>query len=438
MIFHIIVVIPTSICNNDIVIKIMLNERMICLERVVERFLKYVKYDTQSSMDTKTTPSTPGQKVLGEELVKELELIGMKDVSMDENGYVMATLPSNMDIEVPTLGLIAHMDTALDASGKDVNPQIVSSYDGEDIVLKNGLVLSPAEYPVLKNYKGQDIITTDGTTLLGADNKAGIAEIITAVEYLINNPDMKHGTIKVAFTPDEEIGEGADHFDVKKFNADFAYTMDGGEVGEIEMENFNAAHAKINVNGKSIHTGTGKDKLLNSITVASELMAMLPAGQKPEYTEQYEGFFHVNDIRGKIEHTYMYMIIRDHDKAKLIDKKNLLENIVSFLNSKYGEGTVVMELEDQYYNMREHIEPVMYIVDMAMKAMEEVGVTPKQRAIRGGTDGARLTYMGLPTPNIFTGGHNFHGRLEYIPIPSMVKAVEVILKIVELNNNNKK
>ena len=411
---------------------------MIYLERVVERFLKYVKYDTQSSMETKTTPSTPGQKVLGDILAKELEQIGMKDVSFDLNGYVMATLPSNMEVEVPTLGLIAHMDTALDASGKNVNPQIVKSYDGNDIVLKNGVVLSPVEYPALKNYIGQDIITTDGTTLLGADNKAGIAEIITAVEYLINNPQIKHGAIKIAFTPDEEIGEGADHFDVKKFDADFAYTLDGGEIGEIEMENFNAAHAKININGNSIHTGTGKDRLVNSISIASELMAMLPAGQKPEYTENYEGFFHVNDIRGNIEHTYLYMIIRDHDKAKLIDKKKLIENIVSFLNVKYGEGTVSMELEDQYFNMREHIEHVMYIVDMAKKAMEQVGVEPKQKAIRGGTDGARLTYMGLPTPNIFTGGHNFHGKLEYIPIPSMVKAIEVVLKIVELNNSNKK
>jgi len=408
------------------------------LERVVERFLKYVTYDTQSSMDTKTTPSTPGQLVLGKDLAKELEQIGMKDVTFDENGYLMATLPSNMDIEVPTIGFIAHMDTALDASGKDVKPQIVKNYDGSNIVLQNGLVLSPKEYPVLKNYKGQDIITTDGTTLLGADNKAGIAEIITAVEYLINNPHIKHGTIRIAFTPDEEIGEGANHFDVKKFNADFAYTIDGGEIGEIEMENFNAAHAKINIYGKSIHTGTAKDKLVNSITVASELMAMLPAGQKPEYTEQYEGFFHVNDIRGKVEHTYLYMIIRDHDKAKLKDKKKLLQDIVSFLNSKYGADTIEMELEDQYFNMREHIEPVMYIVDMAKQAMEAVGVIPKQRAIRGGTDGARLTYMGLPTPNIFTGGHNFHGKLEYIPAQSMQKAVEVILKIVELNNNNKK
>lgn len=408
------------------------------MERVVERFLKYVTYDTQSSMDTKTTPSTPGQLVLGKDLAKELEQIGMKDVTFDENGYLMATLPSNMDIEVPTIGFIAHMDTALDASGKDVKPQIVKNYDGSNIVLQNGLVLSPKEYPVLKNYKGQDIITTDGTTLLGADNKAGIAEIITAVEYLINNPHIKHGTIRIAFTPDEEIGEGANHFDVKKFNADFAYTIDGGEIGEIEMENFNAAHAKINIYGKSIHTGTAKDKLVNSITVASELMAMLPAGQKPEYTEQYEGFFHVNDIRGKVEHTYLYMIIRDHDKAKLKDKKKLLQDIVSFLNSKYGADTIEMELEDQYFNMREHIEPVMYIVDMAKQAMEAVGVIPKQRAIRGGTDGARLTYMGLPTPNIFTGGHNFHGKLEYIPAQSMQKAVEVILKIVELNNNNKK
>lgn len=411
---------------------------MIIVERVVERFLRYVKYDTQSSMDTKTTPSTPGQKVLGADLAKELEQIGMKDVSFDGNGYIMASLPSNLDYKVPTLGLIAHMDTALDASGKDVNPQIVENYDGGDIVLKNGLVLSPVEYPVLRNYIGNDIITTDGTTLLGADNKAGIAEIITAVEYLINHPEVKHGDIRIGFTPDEEIGEGADHFDVEKFNADFAYTIDGGEIGEIEMENFNAAHAKINIYGKSIHTGTAKNKLVNSITVASELMAMLPAGEKPEYTEQYEGFFHVNDIRGKVEQTYLYLIIRDHDKPKFETRKKLILDIVAFLNAKYGEGTVVMELSDQYFNMRAHIEPVMYIVDMAKQAMKEVGVEPKQRAIRGGTDGARLTYKGLPTPNIFTGGHNFHGRLEYIPVQSMQKAVEVILKVVELNNNNRK
>ncbi|MGB7605972.1 MAG: peptidase T [Lutisporaceae bacterium] len=408
------------------------------MEKVVERFLKYVKYDTQSNMDTKTTPSTPGQLVLAETLKKELEEIGMQDVSLDKNGYLMASLPSNIDTSVPTLGLIAHMDTARDASGKDVNAQIVKNYDGEDIVLKNGLVISPKEYPVLKNYKGQDIITTDGTTLLGADNKAGIAEIFTAVEYLVKNPQIKHGAIRIAITPDEEIGEGADHFDVKKFNADYAYTIDGGEIGEIEMENFNAAHAKINIYGKSIHTGTAKNKLINSITITSELMNMLPMGQKPEYTEQYEGFFHVDEIRGKVEQTYLYMILRDHDKAKFADKKKLIKDVVDFLNAKYGKDTVVMELADQYFNMREHIEPVMYIVDMAKRAMEAVGVTPKQRAIRGGTDGARLTYMGLPTPNIFTGGHNFHGKLEYIPIPSMIKAVEVILKVVELNNSNRK
>lgn len=408
------------------------------MEKVVERFLKYVKYDTQSSMDTHTTPSTPGQLVLAEALKKELEEIGMQDVSMDKNGYVMATLPANINTPVPTLGFIAHMDTARDASGKDVKPQMVENYDGKDIVLKNGLVISTKDNPALMNYKGQALITTDGATLLGADDKAGVAEIFTAVEYLINNPQIKHGAIKVAITPDEEIGEGADHFDVEKFNADFAYTIDGGEIGEIEMENFNAACARFNVYGKSIHTGSAKNKLVNSITVAAELMSMFPVGQKPELTEEYEGFFHLDEIKGNVEHTYMYMIIRDHDKAKFEDKKKLVQDIVNFVNVKYGEGTVVLELEDQYFNMREHIEPVMYIVDMAKKAMEAVGVTPKQRAIRGGTDGARLTYMGLPTPNLFTGGHNFHGRLEYIPIPSMVKAVDVILKIVELNNNNKK
>ncbi len=361
--------------------------------------------------------------------------MGLEDVSMDENGYVMASLPSNSDKEIPTIGFIAHLDTAPDFSGKSVKPQIVENYDGKDIVLNEELniILSPDDFPELLKYKGQDLITTNGTTLLGADDKAGVAEIITAVEYLCNNPEIEHGTIKVAFTPDEEIGRGANLFDVDKFGADFAYTIDGGEIGELEYENFNASIAKIKINGRNVHPGTAKNQMINSITIAMELQAMLPVNERPEYTENYEGFYLLFDIKGSVETTEMTYIIRDHDLKKYKQKNKLMKRVVKFLNKKYGKNTVELKIENQYYNMKEKIEPVIHIVETAEKAMLAVGVEPVKKPIRGGTDGARLSFMGLPTPNIFTGGHNFHGKFEYIPIQSMQKAVEVILKIIELS-----
>lgn len=404
------------------------------MERLVERFIKYVKIDTKADPHSPSCPSTEKQFNLAKELIKELEELGLKDVSVDENGYVMATLPSNIDKEVPKIGFIAHMDTSPDMTAENVNPQIVKGYDGGDIVLnkEKNIVLSPKHFPKLRNYIGEDLITTDGTTLLGADDKAGVAEIMTAIEYIVNNPDIKHGDIKVGFTPDEEIGRGADKFDVKKFDADLAYTVDGGEIGELEYENFNAAYAKIKVNGRNVHPGSAKNKMINSILIAMEFNSMLPPNQVPEHTEGYEGFYHLHNISGDIEGTTIEYIIRDHDKEKFEEKKQRIERMVEYLNSSIGEGTIELEMKDQYYNMKEQIKPVMHIVETAKEAMEEVGVKPIIKAIRGGTDGARLSYMGLPCPNIFTGGHNFHGKFEYIPIGSMKKSVEVILKIVEL------
>jgi len=404
------------------------------MENMVNRFLNYVTIDTKSEHDSESVPSTKTQFDLAKVLVEELKELGLDDSSMDENGYVMATLPSNMDKDVPTIGFIAHMDTSPDMSGKDIKPKIVENYDGKDIILNKdkNIVLSPADFPDLKNYVGKTLITTDGTTLLGADNKAGIAEIMGAVEYLINNPKIKHGTIKVAFTPDEEIGRGADHFDVKKFGADFAYTIDGGEIGELEYENFNAAGVKVTINGRNIHPGTAKNRMINSMEIAMELNSMLPESQKPQYTEGYEGFFLLTGINGEVEETTATYIIRDHFKDTFEKKKALMQSTVDYLNTKYGKNTIEVVIKDQYFNMKEKIEPVMHIVDTAKLAMEEVGVTPIIKAIRGGTDGARLSFMGLPCPNIFTGGHNFHGKYEYICVESMNKAVEVILKVVEL------
>jgi tripeptide aminopeptidase len=404
------------------------------MSKVVERFLKYVKYDTRADENSNTVPTTKGQLVFAEELAKELKEMGMVDVSVDENGYVMATLPSNIDKKVPTIGFIAHMDTAPDMSGANVNPQIVENYDGGDIVLnkEKNIVLSPKEFPELKNYIGKTLITTDGTTLLGADDKAGIAEIMAALEYLIEHPEIPHGTIRVGFTPDEEVGRGADHFDVKKFNADFAYTVDGGTIGELEYESFNAAAAKITIKGRNVHPGYAKNKMVNSMLIANELINMLPAHETPAHTEGYEGFYNLKSINGEVEITQLSFIIRDFDKNMFAKRKETMQKIVDYLNQKYGEGTLTLELRDQYYNMREKIEPEKHIVDTAFKAMEEVGVTPIVKPIRGGTDGSRLSYMGLPTPNIFTGGQNFHGKFEYIPTYAMEKAVEVILKIVEL------
>lgn len=405
--------------------------------KVVERFVKYVKFDTESNPESETCPSTEKQFALGHELVKDLKDIGLEDVSMDDNGYVMATLPSNLEEgrEVKTIGFIAHMDTSPDMSGKNVNPQFVENYHGGDIVLnkEKNIVLNPSEFPDLNDYIGETLITTDGTTLLGADNKAGVAEIITAMEYLVNNPEIKHGVVKVAFTPDEEIGRGADLFDVEKFNAEFAYTVDGGPLGELEYENFNAANAKVKINGRNVHPGSAKNKMINSMLIAMELNSMLPVAEKPEYTEKYEGFIHLTSILGEVEETNLQYIIRDHGKESFDMKKKVLEVATAFLNMKYGHNAVELQMKDSYYNMKEKIEPVMEIVDLAQKAMEEVGVMPMITPVRGGTDGARLSYMGLPCPNIFTGGHNFHGKFEYIPVSAMGKAVEVIVKIAELN-----
>lgn len=400
---------------------------------LVERFLKYVKIDTQSNEESTTCPSTEKQFDLAKVIIEDLKEIGMSDISMDENGYIMATLPSNIDKEVPTVGFIAHMDTAPDYSGKDVKPRIVENYDGGEIILNEAqnTVMSPVDFPELPNYKGQDLIVTDGTTLLGADNKAGIAEILEAMDYLVKHPEIKHGEIKVGFTPDEEIGRGANLFNVEKFGAKYAYTIDGGEIGELEYENFNAATATIKINGRNIHPGTAKNKMVNSAIIGMELNAMLPSDQRPEHTEKYEGFFLLINMSGTVENTSMTYIIRDHDREKFAVKKELMGDIAEYLNKKYGAGCVELEIKDSYFNMREKIEPVMEVVEIAKKSMEEAGVTPIIKPIRGGTDGARLSYMGLPCPNIFTGGHNFHGKFEYIPVQSMKKSVEVIVKVVE-------
>lgn len=405
------------------------------MEQLVDRFLKYIKIDTQSDDKSNTFPSTSTQIEFSKMLVIELEAIGLSDIELDENGYIMATLPSNTDKEVPVVGFIAHVDTSPDFNGRNVNPKIVKSYFGKPLILheKKKIVLSASEFPALNNYLGQSLITTDGTSLLGADNKAGIAEIVTAMETLINNPEIKHGDIRIAFTPDEEIGKGADKFDVKKFGAKFAYTIDGGPIGELEFENFNAASAKISIQGRNVHPGTAKNRMKNSMHIALELESMLPPNEKPEYTEDYEGFYHLTEIMGNVDFSKISYIIRDHDKNEFTKKKDLMIKIVDHLNLKYGGGTLRLTLVDQYYNMREKIEPEFHIIELAMKAMDKAGVTPKVKPIRGGTDGARLSYMGLPCPNIFTGGHNFHSRYEFIPIRSMEKAVDVIVKIAEIN-----
>ena len=398
---------------------------------LTERFLKYVSFCTTSDEETNMTPSTPGQMEFAKYLAAELKEIGMQEVTLDENGYIMATLPANVEGK-PTIGFIAHMDTAPDANGKNVKARIVSNYDGQDIVLneEKNIVFEVAKYPEILDYKGQDIIVTDGTTLLGADDKAGLAEIVTACEYLIQHPEIQHGKIRVGFTPDEEIGQGADHFDVEKFGCDFAYTMDGGAVGELEYENFNAAGCKIRVHGVNVHPGYGYHKMINSMRIANQLASMLPRWETPEHTQGYEGFYHLIAMNGTVEETTLQYIIRDHDRARFESRKREIEHLVRKINQEYGEGTVEVELRDQYYNMREKVEPVMHIVTLVEEAMKEVGVTPKVQPIRGGTDGARLSFEGLPCPNIFAGGVNFHSRFEYLPIPSMEKAMQVILQIV--------
>lgn len=401
---------------------------------VIERFLKYVTFDTQSDESTGVTPSTPKQMVFAQYLKTELEELGLKDISLDENGYLFATLPSNVDHEVPVVGFIAHMDTSPDMSGENVKPRIVEKYDGKDIPLcaEENIILSPANFPELLDHVGEDLIVTDGHTLLGADDKAGIAEIVGAVAYLIAHPEIKHGDIRIGFNPDEEIGLGAHKFDVKKFGAKWAYTMDGGEVGELEFENFNAAAAKIRVKGRNVHPGYAKNKMINSLLVANEYASLLPADETPGTTEGYEGFYHLIGMEGEVENTVLSYIVRDHDREKFEARKQALLDYAAQLNEKYGEGTVTLELKDQYYNMRQQVEPLMHIIDIAFAAMQEAGVTPKVKAIRGGTDGAQLSFKGLPCPNIFAGGLNFHGRYEFVPVQSIEKAMNVVVKIAEL------
>jgi tripeptide aminopeptidase len=403
-------------------------------EKILERFLRYVKTDTQSNPDSTRFPSTEKQFHLAKMLADDLKDVGLIDISLDKKGYVMATLPSNVEAKVPAIGFLAHMDTSPDITGTNVNPQIVNNYNGEDILLNKGtgLTLKTADFPEIKQYKGQTIITTDGTTLLGADDKAGIAEIVTAMEHLVLHPEIKHGTVKVGFTPDEEVGRGVDFFDVKKFGAEYAYTMDGGEIGELEYENFNAAKARVLIQGRNVHPGTAKNKMINSLLVANEFINMLPVEQRPEFTTNYEGFFHINKLEGTVENSVMEYIIRDHDRRKFEDKKALMHDIANLLNRKYSAGTVKLEIQDQYFNMREKIESVFHIVEIARRAIEDLGIQPKIIPVRGGTDGSRLSYMGLPCPNIFAGGHNFHGKFEYIPLESMIAATNVIIRIVTL------
>lgn len=401
---------------------------------LVERFLKYVSFDTQSNEETRLTPSTPGQMVFAKYLKSELESLGLEEITLDEYGYLFATLPANTEKEVPTIGFIAHMDTSPDMSGKDVTPRIVENYNGSDIVLnaEDRVILSPAQFPELLAHKGEDLIVTNGKTLLGADDKAGIAEIVSAVAYLKEHPEIKHGKIRIGFNPDEEIGEGAHKFDVEKFGCEWAYTMDGGEVGELEYENFNAAAAKIVFKGRNVHPGYAKHKMINSIRIANQFISMLPRHETPEHTEGYEGFYHLVGIQGDVEQTTLSYIIRDHDRSRFESRKREMAHLVRKINAEFGEDTAVLELRDQYYNMREKIEPVMHIIDTAFAAMEAVGVKPNVKPIRGGTDGAQLSFKGLPCPNIFAGGLNFHGRFEFVPIQNMEKAMKVIVKIAEL------
>ncbi|MBN1387097.1 MAG: peptidase T [Bacteroidales bacterium] len=404
------------------------------MEKVVERFVSYARIDTQSDENSENCPSTGKQLYLAKVLKEEMEGMGMSEVSLDNNGYLTASLPSNSQKQLPVLGLIAHMDTSPDMSGKNVNPQMVHNYDGKDIVLNKSknVVLSPEDFPDLKKYTGLDLITTDGNTLLGADDKAGIAEILTAIEYIIDNPGIEHGKIRIGFTPDEEIGRGADKFDVYAFGADFAYTVDGGEEGELEYENFNAALAVIELKGRNVHPGTAKDQMINSIHLACEFNSMLPPQARPEHTEGYEGFFHLIDVKGEVEKSTLRYLIRDHDAEKFEEKKILLRNITGFMNKKYGKKRIKLNIKDQYLNMRDKIADHYHIVELAGKAMEQAGVKPLVRPVRGGTDGARLSYMGLPCPNIFTGGHNYHGRFEFIPVRSMINSVKTIINIIKL------
>ena len=403
------------------------------MEKILDRFLRYVAIDTQSDENSESQPSAAKELDLLKLLCKELNDMGV-EATLDEYGYVMGTLPSNIDKKVPAIGFIAHVDTSPDASGANVKPQIIENYDGSDIALKGvpGLYLKPSEFPELLAHKGETIITTDGTTLLGADDKAGVAEIMNAVQYMVEHPEFKHGDIKIGFTPDEEIGRGVVKFDVKRFGADYAYTMDGGEIGELEFENFNAASAKIHIQGRNVHPGYAKDKMKNAILIGMEFNDLLPIGQRPELTEGYDGFFHIISFKGSVEEADFGYIIRDHDRKKFEEKNELIEQCVKFINVKYGEGTATLEVKDQYYNMREQVEPYYFIVETAVKAMEMAGVKPKIQPIRGGTDGANLSFKGLPCPNIFAGGMNFHGKMEFAPLENIEKASEVVLNIIKL------
>ena len=407
---------------------------MISKENLIKRFVGYITIDTQSDPESETTPSTKKQWDLANKLAEELKHIGLQEVSIDENAYIMATLPSNVDHDVPTIGFISHFDTSPDFTGTNVKPQFIENYNGKDIVLNKGqnIVLSPDYFEDLLLYKGQTLITTDGTTLLGADDKAGICEIVTAMEYLINHPEIKHGKIRIGFTPDEEIGRGAHKFDVKKFGADWAYTMDGSQVGELEYENFNAAGAVVKIKGKIVHPGYAKGKMINSMYIAQEFINSLPRMETPEHTEGYQGFFHLHNMNGDVEESTLQYIIRDHDKKHFEARKEVMVKLTNELNSQYGREVITTEIKDQYFNMKEKVEPVMHIVDIAEDAMKQLDIEPLIKAIRGGTDGSQLSYMGLPCPNIFAGGHNFHGRYEYVPVESMIKATEVICKIAEL------
>ena len=403
------------------------------MEKILDRFLRYVAIDTQSDENSESQPSAGKELDLLKLLCKELNDMGV-EATLDEYGYVMGSIPSNIDKKVPAIGFIAHVDTSPDASGKDVKPQIIKDYDGDDIELKGvpGLFLKPSEFPELLAHKGETIITTDGTTLLGADDKAGVAEIMDAVQYIVEHPEFKHGDIKIGFTPDEEIGRGVVKFDVKRFGADYAYTMDGGEIGELEFENFNAASAKIHIQGRNVHPGYAKDKMKNAILIGMEFNDLLPIGQRPELTEGYDGFFHIISFKGSVEEADFGYIIRDHDRKKFEEKKELIAQCAHFINMKYGEGTATLDIKDQYYNMREQVEPYYFIVEKAVKAMEMAGIKPKIQPIRGGTDGANLSFKGLPCPNIFAGGMNFHGKMEFAPLENIEKASEVVLNIIKL------
>ncbi len=400
-------------------------------ELVMERFVRYATFDTESNSDNSQCPSTPGQMVLAEHVAEELKKIGLQEVIVDGNGYLTATLPANGG-QGPVIGFIAHFDTSSDMAGSPVKPRLVKEYDGKEIVLnqEKGILLSPQEFPELTNYVGQDLLVTDGMTLLGADDKAGICAIVSAAEYLLNHPEIQHGKVRIGFTPDEEIGRGANLFDVLAFGAEFAYTVDGGEIGELEYENFNAANVKVQIQGRSVHPGTAKGKMINALTIAAEWQMMLPAGERPEYTEGYEGFFHVNSVNGGVESAELSLLVRDHDRDSYEKRKAFLKVMVETFNAKYGSGTIQITIKDSYRNMREKIEPVMHIIELAQEAMETVGVTPKMKPIRGGTDGARLSFMGLPCPNLFTGGHNFHGKFEFLPVDSLQKSAETVVEII--------